>query len=291
MTQYEMTYTTPDLVAEYLRVADPNAVPSSPEQSSYAEFFTDVTDTIWQASAIIDELTNNKFMAYYDTRKYYLDDIYRYSQIRQTELRLDDYLLSVSSISWAGSAVSSSSYILNPPNLGSKLTIRFDDNAITTGAGINFDDSVDVTGIWGYHTIYNNAWVSTTTLSANVSSTTTTSISVTSASAFQNLHYVKINDEFMQVTAVDTDTNTLTVERGVNGSTATTHTSADAVSIFVPIRDIRMACNRLAGWLYQHRGDVADRIQLADGTQLISELPRIVTRAVSVHRKPIYYVV
>lgn len=70
--------------------------------------------------------------------------------------------------------------------------------------------------------------VDTTTLSADITDTAATSIDVTSASSLTVGEYIRVNDEFMLINGIST--NTLTVARGELGTTATTHTSADTVT-------------------------------------------------------------
>ncbi|MEU2426907.1 hypothetical protein ABZ619_38845 [Streptomyces sp. NPDC007851] len=70
-----------------------------------------------------------------------------------------------------------------------------------------------------------------TTLSAVISSTSSTSISVTSATGFPGSgnYNIQIDGEVMTVTAGQ-GTTTWTVTRGVNGSTAATHSSGATVT-------------------------------------------------------------
>lgn len=290
MTDYNMTYSTVDSLARYLDNADPTAPVTSANQLQYEQFFDYAQDLIRQASDIIERITNNRFTPYHDTRIYYIEDVFRYRQFYNNELQLDAYLQSVSSVSWIGTTVNSSDYQLLPANKTSKLSIRFNPTAVTT-VTTNFGDSISITGIWCDHRAYGVAWQDITTLDANIATSTATTISVASASDFEVLQYIRVNDEMMQVTAVDTDNDNLTVLRGVNGSTATTHTSGDTVESYSPMDAIEMACNRIAGFLYQNRGTAGERIQFPDTQQTINELPSVVRQTLLTYRKPVYLVV
>lgn len=70
--------------------------------------------------------------------------------------------------------------------------------------------------------------VDTTTLAADITDTAATSFDVADASALFVGNYLRLNDEFMLLETIDT--NTLTVSRGQLGTTATTHTNGDTVT-------------------------------------------------------------
>lgn len=85
---------------------------------------------------------------------------------------------------------------------------------------------IEITGTWGY-------WLDTVTsgsaLTAGVDGSTAT-IPVTSGADFDRLQTILVDSEQMYITAISGAS--LTVERGVNGTTAATHDSAAAVSIY-----------------------------------------------------------
>jgi len=66
------------------------------------------------------------------------------------------------------------------------------------------------------------------TLASNINASTT-SIPVADAASFVNNRHIKIGNEVMLVTAIDTGTDILTVTRGVNYSTAASHTAGAEV--------------------------------------------------------------
>lgn len=105
--------------------------------------------------------------------------------------------------------------------------------AITTGWG-NYrfcpgDRRYKLTSLWGYGDGQSaTPWI-LSSVTATVATTTGTSVTVSSAGVIVAGQTIRVGTgEMMNVTSVNS--TTLTVERGVNGSTATTHSSA-AVSV------------------------------------------------------------
>lgn len=70
---------------------------------------------------------------------------------------------------------------------------------------------------------------SLTTLAANVTTTDGTSVTLTSSDSLSVDDLIKIDSETMRITAIDTETNIVTVTRGWHSSTGATHTSGATV--------------------------------------------------------------
>lgn len=121
-----------------------------------------------------------------------------------------------------------------------------------------------VTGIWGYNADYANAWLA-------VDVVTTTAITTTTATTFTvadvdgvNLlgdaprisagNVIQIDSEWMDVAATDALTNTVTVRRGVNGSTAALHAIGAVVSVYSVDESIKRAVVRQVSFQYSRRG-------------------------------------
>lgn len=83
---------------------------------------------------------------------------------------------------------------------------------------------IEIAGRWGY---WQNL-LAIGTLGAAMTDTTGTSVTMASGHGLKALQTILIDTEQLYITAVAT--NTLTVERGVNGTTAATHLNAAAVS-------------------------------------------------------------
>jgi len=126
-------------------------------------------------------------------------------------------------------------------------------------------EAIGVTGIWGLHPDAAQMWQdSGDTVQDAPLSDVATSISVGdadgtgSAPRFQVGHLLRIEAEFVRVLALDTSNNTLTVLRGVQGSTVAEHANGSGIQIFQTMPDVNLLCLRWAAWLYKeadHRLD------------------------------------
>lgn len=82
-----------------------------------------------------------------------------------------------------------------------------------------------ITGKWGYYDVLQT---STATLSGSLNASTT-SVTVSSGAAFAAGQVIEIDSERMEIQSIAT--NTLTVERAVNGTTAATHSGGAAIRV------------------------------------------------------------
>lgn len=87
------------------------------------------------------------------------------------------------------------------------------------------------------------------TLGAAISSTTATSVTMTAGHGLQAGDLIVVDSEQIYVSAVST--NTLTVERGANGSTAATHSNGATVSRRVYPANITAACAMRAARIFR----------------------------------------
>lgn len=86
------------------------------------------------------------------------------------------------------------------------------------------ENAISVAAIWGYHADYANAWPDVgATLAAAITTASATSFTCTTDKLKPGM-LLKIDSEYLYVSSVVTGTSdTITVVRGVNGSTAATH--------------------------------------------------------------------
>ena len=156
-----------------------------------------------------------------------------------------------------------------------------------------------VTGWWGYHNDWANAFVGSGDALAAQVTTTGTTLTVSSAAGadlygvmprFKVQGLLKIGTEYLYVT--DKASNSLTVVRGVNGTTAAAHSTAADVYVYRPIEAVRHAATRLAVWMYQQRSSPveSDRpILIGDGTTLLpTRLPKDVTEIAAAYVRRSY---
>lgn len=125
-----------------------------------------------------------------------------------------------------------------------------------------------LSGVWGYNADYANAWLEVTTLTAALNSSATTFTVEDIAGpdpygdepAISPGHVIQIDSEWMDViaavttTEMDVTTNTLTVVRGVNGSTAAAHLEDAPISVYIVDESIRRAVVRQTAFQYARKG-------------------------------------
>jgi len=143
-------------------------------------------------------------------------------------------------------------YYLLPLNEFPKTEIIISDDSDygTFAAGIK--KGVEIDGLWGYGDgISATPYISDTTLSAAISSTTATTYTVTSATNISAGQLHLIDDEQIYVYSVSS--STVTCEREVNGTTAATHDNGKTIYIYQYPSDIRQACIDLSVLKYQLR--------------------------------------
>jgi hypothetical protein len=182
-------------------------------------------------------------------------------------LRLDADLLSVETLlNGDGSTISASDYVLEPANEGVKHSIR-----LLSSSGVKWqygtsgrrEQVISVTGLWGYHPNYATAWLdSLDTVQSNPLTIGGTSLTVSDADGaaadlqsprFQAGQLLKIESEYVNVIAVNTSTNVLTIKRAANGTLAAAHAQSTPISIYRPLDDIVMAALRLVAWRYTQK--------------------------------------
>lgn len=135
-----------------------------------------------------------------------------------------------------------------------------------------------VTGTWGWHEDYAHAFDSVDTVKDALGiNASVTSITVADADGADGDGYIprfspgnllKIESEFLDVTAVSTTTNILTVKRGVNGSTAAVHAKNTAIAVYRVDDRIQRIATRQAALLYARRG--AFQVETLDGVGVIT---------------------
>lgn len=125
-------------------------------------------------------------------------------------------------------------------------------------------EAIGITGIWGYRSRYEEAWVSANdVVQDNPLTSGATSLTVADADGadvfgvtprFSIGQLLRIESEYLEVTGVNTTTNVLTVRRGVRGTTAVAHVQSTPISLWTPEPAINRAALKWAGYLYFRRG-------------------------------------
>lgn len=122
---------------------------------------------------------------------------------------------------------------------------------------------VTINGTWGFNRDYANAWLAVDALAAAITTTTATTFTVADVDGEDPYgriprisagNLLRIDDEFMEVLSTVVGTNTVTVKRGVNGSTAATHLISAVVKTWQVEEPIKRATLRQTAFLYARRG-------------------------------------
>lgn len=147
---------------------------------------------------------------------------------RNRILTLDDDLLAVNTLTNGdGNELTSSQYDLIPYNQTPYYQLRLKASSQDywqTDSNGNSERAISLAGVWGFHRDYSGALLDTgATLAAAITDTTGTSFTCTTGKLYAG-YLIKIDSEYLYVSAVTTGaSDTVTVVRGVNGSTAATH--------------------------------------------------------------------
>lgn len=209
------------------------------------------------ASALIERLTNRRFCPRIDTVEHHA------SPFDTTELLLDDDLLELTTLTNGDGSVIPGSTIITIPDSGGNSPISI--IKLVNGAAFVWDETpihaIQVTGIWGWHNRWSQAWRgSADTVQNNPLSSSATNLTVADADGtdaenesprFQVGQLIRIESEYLRVLAVNTTSNVLTVQRGVGGTTAAAHNQNTAIQVYQPPLDVLMVALRWAVWLYK----------------------------------------
>lgn len=230
-----------------------------------------------------ERITGRQFYETSETRYYDWMDYYR--------VNLDRALISCTTLTNNSSAVSSDDYRLMPRNDDPKLWIE-----MLIGSGTVFTyqtrkaDATNVVGLWGYHDDPDNRWEDSGDDVADDPSisATATSLTVTDADNFEVGQTIKMGTEQCYISASNTTTNVLTIERGLNGTTAAIHLKDVDIYIYRPMFSVRHATELIVAQLYKMRDSMPwGRIEYIDvGTiQQVAGVPEIAKDMLSRYRR------
>ena len=264
---------------------------------------TDVEDdTLLQtlvrnATQVVNEHTGRHFVPVRQTRSFDA----RWPVVDGRNLDLDADLLAVESITNGdGNAVGSSDYVLRPSNLYPKWRVRLKSgsSSVWWTYDDDYENAISVDGVWGYHDDYTNAWLDTNDEVENSGGmdASTQTLDVNDAGGVDERYQtrfavgqtLRIDDEYLEVVAVDTDSDELTVLRGVLGTTAATHDVDTAIERWAVAPDIEQACISLTAWLYRTAQKPGERYTfLNTGTTVqINDAPVFIRQTLDAYRRP-----
>ena len=160
---------------------------------------------------------------------------------RELALRAD-LLETLSITNGDGNALDVATYRMEPVNDYPKTSIVINNGAaiywmMSTTTG--WENAITVNGIWGYHAYDPQAWQAASTISSAINASVTT-VPVTSSTPYAAGQITRCGNELMLITAVAT--NSLTVIRGWNGSTAAAHDILSTLTIWKTQGDVARGC-------------------------------------------------
>lgn len=182
------------------------------------------------------------------------------------ELLLDDDLLELTSLTNGDGSSINLNDVIPVPDEAPYSYLR-----LTGSSAFTWNTSplqaVTVNGIWGWHDRPAEMWRPTgDTVQNNPMTSSATSLTVSDADGsdsegslprFQVGHLLKIESEYLRVTAVNTTTNVLSVLRAVNGTSAASHILNTPVYTYQPPAELNILALRWASWLYKQADSAA----------------------------------
>ena len=223
-----------------------------------------VLEMIRQASRELEDMTNRHYAPIIATN-YYDVPIINWNK----DILMDDDLLDLTTLTNGdGSVIPSTEYKLYPLNVTPKQLIRLVKTLVQWQLPSNGDPmaGISVLGVWGYQRNYDQAWTTTNATIAGAGITdAATSATVTTGKIYSG-DLIKIDDEYIYVSAVVTGaSDTLTLVRGVNGSTAAAHLIAAPLYRWDYGYDSRQLITRAAAGYYKVRGNPLSDSITVDG--------------------------
>lgn len=123
--------------------------------------------------------------------------------------------------------------------------------------------SLMITGIWGYHPQWAQAWQVIDQLAPTGIDANETQLAIdTTQTKVAAGHILRLDDEYVRVSAVDTTNQQLHIQRGVNGTQASAHLAGIPIEQYQMPADVYQACLRWALWLYREPDQAEVRVPL-----------------------------
>jgi hypothetical protein len=193
----------------------------------------------------------------YCNRKFYVESTTKYYDGAGARLWIDD-LLSITTLKTDedGDATyentfDTGDYILYPLNSYPKTSIETSNDGDYGGFGGGVKKGVEIVGKFGYGDgISATPYISDTTTNEALD-TTETGVDVTAVTNLSAGQTILVESEQMFIESITT--TTLTVIRGVNGTTAATHDTAKLIYVYQYPYDVWQACLDLSSAIYQNR--------------------------------------
>ena len=286
--EHNIYLTTLDALKRHMRAStDPTY--DAADDTALAEFIQQASQEI--VDMILDRLPLPHLKTETLRRAYVQNNLFR--EHYEWRLRVPDDLLSITSITWIDDSLTSSEYRLANENRNPNDEIAVDSDALSTVYPADFDESVSIVGIWGYVPQWATAWTdSTDTVSDNPLSASETTLKVTTSGGnFEEYQYIRIESEYMLITAIDTTPtpDELTVERGVLGTTAASHVQTTQIDIFSQHGTIQRGATEYAAYLEKTKNNLGEQVAVYDGVTVVNKgLSKRLLASLRSHRRLVF---
>lgn len=112
--------------------------------------------------------------------------------------------------------------------------------------------AVQVSGIWGWHERWSQAWRrDVDRLQDDPLTATATTLQVADSGRCQPGQLLRLGDEYLRLLNLDDAGQRLQVQRGAQGTTAAAHSRGSAIDVYQPPAAVNLLCLRLASWLHR----------------------------------------
>jgi hypothetical protein len=205
------------------------------------------------ASRSIDQYCNRTFIAYSGTKYFNGDrELWIPDLLSITTLKTDDNEDGTYENTWTTDdyieyGVGLEDTLNTYPRIRLEINSNGDYNSFASGV----QKGVQIIGLWGYGDGISATPYIIDTTTAEALDTSETGVDVTAVTNLSAGQAILVESEQMYIYSIAT--TTLTVERGVNGTTAATHDTGKSIYIYQYPSDIRQACIDLSVALYQNR--------------------------------------
>lgn len=221
----------------------------------------DLLRSLQEASHLIESLTQRRYCPLLRKRAIPLDPAAPRLFI------LPDDLLELRAVNDAGGEIDVGRFLRLPEDPDMPASILHLARGLTFRLDASAPSAITIDGVWGWHDRWTHAWVDsgdTVRDSALNASATIITVNDTAGSdnagfspRFQMGHLLRIEGEYLRVTAVDRQSHQLTVLRGAQGSLASTHRRGAKIETYTPSLPIRDLTVRYAELMMKSRNLLA----------------------------------
>ena len=229
---------------------------------------TDLRLALEKASHLIESLTGRRYCPFLETRSLTIDGS------NPRELILPDDLLELISINAERQILSGDTVRRVPSRADLPASV------LILNEGEVFNGEVSITGIWGWHDRWTRAWRKSGDHIVDIDVTADAIwIQVDDVDGedqdgisprFQVGQLLRVENEYLRLSAIDHASNRLQVMRGAQGTVAVSHAESAPIEIYGAASAIRDLCLRYAELLINSAGLLAD-----ESSPLLTRLRRL----------------